>query len=112
VVSGSSLNNAGHIYGNLGIDITTGDLVLSKGGMDGTGGDAHPKRLAWWRAGIATPAWSYAPQTQDIYSGPLVSHMNGVGFHPNLYGLNDGGIVVDSQFRTMFWRRSTDAIDQ
>ena len=110
VVSGSSLNNKGHIYGNMTMDFASGDVYLSKGGMNGSGGDAHSKRLARWD--VANGNWIYAPASQDIYSGALESHMNGVGWHPNLYGSGDGGLIVDDTERTMFWRKSSDAVDQ
>jgi hypothetical protein len=107
VVADSMWNNPGHIYGNLAMDFVTGDLFQARGGMD-VGTDDN-KRIAWWRH--ATQTWDFAPTTQDLYPGGLVSHSNGVAYHPNLYGAGDGGLIVEQQFRTMFWRKSDDAID-
>jgi hypothetical protein len=99
-------SNPGHIYGNSTMDPGTGDLYCSRGGMNGDG--AHAKRIAWYQA--AKGKWEEAPVGRDFYRGALVSHANGCAFHPNLYGPGDGGIVLDTQFRTLLWRKSTDAV--
>jgi hypothetical protein len=106
VVSRGMWNNPGHIYGNFAMDPGTGDLFQSRGGMDGSG--EHPKRIGWYDR--AKGSWGYAPVNRDFYAGALVSHANGCAFHPNLYGPGDGGVVLDTQFRTLFWRKSTDAV--
>lgn len=101
-------NNPGHIYGNFAMDYSTGDLYITRGGMDGNAYE-NSKRARSWR--FSTRSWDrLIPASQDIYAGALVSHANGVAFHPDLYGSRDGGLVIDTQFRTLFWRKSTDAV--
>jgi hypothetical protein len=101
-------NNLGHIYGNTCIDPGTGDIYCARGGFS-SGGD-HFKQLARWDR--ATASWgAYAPTAANISANALVDVCNGVSFHPNLYGVGAGGLIVEQQFRTMFWRKSNDTPD-
>lgn len=104
-------NNPGHIYGNFTMDYATGDIFQGRGGWDKSGADAY-RRIRWWRH--ASGSWGLAPTARDLVapSIAMVTHLNGVVWHPNLYGPGDGGLVVDSQFRTMFWRKSTDSVEE
>lgn len=99
-------NNPGHIYDNLTIDWTTGDIFQVRGGADSSGGRDNYRRAAWWK--YSTKTWGYT--TTDIYSGAFESHANGAAWHPNLYGPGDGGLIWDTQQRTCFWRKSTGAV--
>jgi len=107
VASGSSLSNPGHIYGNFAFDPTCGDIYQTKGGMDGSGADAHPKRLVWYQRSL--PGWVYSPQSADI-SGSMASHANGLVYHPNLWGVGDGGWVLSTVNFTAFWRKADDSV--
>lgn len=106
VVSSGQWNNPGHVYGNSTGDSSTGDVYIARGGMDNAGADNY-KKIARYQTGSG---WGYVPASGDIYASGLVSHSNGVAYHPNLFGSGDGGLVIDQQFRTMFWRKSTDAV--
>jgi hypothetical protein len=96
----------GHIYGNSCLDDSTGDMYYVTGQMDGTGSDLN-KRIRVWNA--VTKTWSRG--TVDVFSGGLVSHSNGLVYHPHAYGRNDGGCIIDQEFRTMCWRKSTNTMD-
>lgn len=98
-------DNPGHIYGNTAIDYTTGDVYQIRGGADSSGNDRY-RRAGWWK--YSTQSWDYT--TTDIISGALVSHANGAAYHPNLYGPGDGGLIWETQFVTMFWRKSNGAV--
>lgn len=102
-------DNIGHIYGNIGLDSSTGDVYLARGGMDGNSVDNY-KRVRRWD--FATKAWgsNLAPVSQDIYASGLSQMPNGCEYHPNLFGSGDGGLILDTDFRHCFWRKSTDAV--
>lgn len=105
VVGTGMWNNSGHIYGNLTMDFTTGDLFISRA----TQGSDNPRRLRWYKRLQGT--WDIAPVSRDIYTGAMENHANGIGFHPNLYGPGDGGAIWNEQARVHFWRKSTDAVE-
>ncbi|GEM_PF-5350210 len=96
-------NNDGHIYGNFTMDFGTGDVFQTRS----SAGSDYPRRARWWQ--YSTRSWVVAPVNQDIYSGAMEDHANGVCFHPNLYGPGDGGIAWNEQGGINFWRKSTDA---
>jgi hypothetical protein len=104
VVSNGMWNNPGHIYGNLSIDWTTGDIFQQRS----TGGSDHPRQAAWWK--YATRSWGFAPPTSNIYSGAMETHANGLAFHPNLYGPGDGALIWNEQANIHFWRKSTNTV--
>jgi hypothetical protein len=96
-------DNSGHIYGNFTMDFTTGDVFVSRA----TQGSDAPRRLRWYKR--VQGNWnSVAPVNQDIYSGAMENHANGIGYHPNLYGPGDGGAIWNEQANVHFWRKSTD----
>lgn len=43
----------------------------------------------------------------EIADSPAAGYFAGMGWHPNLFGTGDGGLVVVADTRTMAWRRST-----
>lgn len=45
----------------------------------------------------------------EIADSPTSGYFAGMGWHPNLFGSGDGGLVVVANTRTMAWRRSTNA---
>jgi hypothetical protein len=90
-------NASGHIYGNLAYDPATGDLFQS------IGGDKRIKRY-----NKATNSWTQL--SVDIYSGSTPSHLNGIAWHPNLYGPGDGGLVIQGRTRQYHWRKSTNTM--
>jgi hypothetical protein len=101
-------NNLGHIYANSTIDPSTGDVYCARGGFQ-SGGD-HNRQVARWDR--ATASWgAYAPTASDISAQTLVDVCNGVSYHPNLYGAGDGGLCIEQEFRTMFWRKSNNTAD-
>lgn len=105
-------NNFGHIYGNIAIDPLTGDFFCVRGGMNQDPGTYdNPKRVRWWKKSTNSWGTNLAPVSQDIYASGLADNGNGVVFHPNLYGVGDGGLIISTQFRTLYWRKSTDAVD-
>lgn len=99
--------NIGHVYGNICLDISTGDVYIGRGGFDGNGVDNY-KRLRRWD--FATKAWgsNLVPRAQDIYASGLDAMGNGCAYHPNLFGTGQGGLAIDFQGVTCFWRNSTD----
>lgn len=102
-------DNIGHIYGNIGLDSSTGDCYIARGGLDGNSVDNY-KRLRRWD--FATKSWgsNLVPVSQDIYASGLAQMGNGLAYHPDLFGSGDGGLVLDTDFRFCYWRKSTDAI--
>jgi hypothetical protein len=101
VVSTGFANGPGHIYGNTGMDFRNGNLYQTSGEIIDT------RKVHRWRR---SNAWDTIPASGGIYNGgSFVNHCNGVAYHPSLYGQNDGGLIVESQFVTCFWRESTDA---
>ena len=88
---------SGHIYGNFAMDPATGDLFQSIG---------NNKRIQ--RYDRASNTWTQL--SVDIYAGSVSSHLNGIAWHPNLYGTGDGGLVIQDENRTMFWRKSTNTM--
>jgi hypothetical protein len=106
VVGRGMWSNPGHIYGNMSIDWTTGDVYQVRGGADSSSGRDNYRRAARWL--YSTKQWGYT--STDIYSGALESHANGAAWHPNLYGPGDGGLIWDTQQRTCFWRKSNGAV--
>lgn len=98
-------NNPGHIYGSFTIDHDTGDLFQWRGNMNGRG--PTNRRASWWK--FETKEWDYIPV--DIYDGALESHPNGSAWHPNLYGRGDGGLILQSGNRTLFWRKKDNAVE-
>lgn len=108
VVSAGQWNNDGHIYGNFTMDFVTGDVFQQRS----SAGSDNPRRLRWWKyanRASGAAAWTVAPATQDIYSGAMETHANGVCYHPNLYGPGDGGTIWNEQNWLYYWRKSTDA---
>lgn len=104
LISSGQFNSLGHIYGNFAYDPITGDLFLTKSMTEGD----TPARASWYKQSLGN--WSsVAPVNQTIFSGAMERHSNGTAFHPNLFGSNDGGLVVDQQQRIYTWRKSTDA---
>lgn len=106
VVGQQMWNNPGHIYGGFTMDYATGDVFQMRGGADNAASD-HYRRAAWWT--FANRTWGYTPV--DLFSGALVSHTNGIAYHPNLYGPGNGGLIADTQFRTLFWRASDNTVE-
>lgn len=97
----------GHIYGNTAFDENSGDLYQTVG----ISGDSDSKRA--WRYRHSTGAWDRrAPGSGTYTSTALNDTCNGAAWHPNLYGPNDGGLVVDQQVTTLYWRQSTDAMQE
>lgn len=96
---GSEIDKAGHIYGNHTLDPATGDLYLQVW---------NESFLRRWTA--ATGQWDFFTSAfGESFSYPI----NGIVWHPNLYGPGDGGIVWTSNFgtssvRMRSWRKSTD----
>jgi hypothetical protein len=88
-------NSPGHIYGNLAYDPATGDLFQSV---------AYKK---YYRYNKATNNWAPLPVN---YNGDMNSINNGIAWHPNLYGPGDGGLIIGDQFRLLFWRKSTNTV--
>lgn len=43
----------------------------------------------------------------EIEDSPTSGYFAGIGWHPNLYGAGDGGLVVVANTITMAWRKST-----
>jgi hypothetical protein len=95
----------GHIYGNFSMDHTTGDLWLTVGDW-GLGSEKRPYRFTQ-----SSQTWALFG---NVYTGGTESHMNGVVYHPNLYGSGDGGVVVlqqnSSSSMALFWRLSTGVV--
>jgi hypothetical protein len=119
VVGSGMWDNPGHIYGNFTMDFATGDCYVTRGGADYPSGRDFARRARCWKysqKGQGSGAWNNtAPVGADYWIGgdnSFVSHMNGVTYHPHLYGQNDGGLIVDSQFVTIFWRKSTDGVQR
>jgi hypothetical protein len=109
VTSGiSGWNYFGHIYGNNAIDESTGDLYQVVGGLNSNG----DTRKAWrYRRG--TGIWdSRAPVNGTFTSGSMNDTANGAAWHPHLFGQNDGGLVIDQQISTLYWRKSDDSMQE
>lgn len=107
VVSNGMWNNDGHIYGNLTMDFTTGDLYVSRS----FAGSDFPRRLRRWiyaNRAQGVGAWGTAPTSQDGFTVNEESHANGICFHPNLYGPNDPGTIWVNQQNIHYWRKNTD----
>lgn len=105
VVARGMWNNPGHIYGAFTIDHGTGDLFQWRGNMNGRG--PTDRRASWWKH--ETKEWDFIPV--DVFDGALESHPNGSTWHPNLYGAGDGGLILQSGSRTLFWRNKDDAVE-
>lgn len=107
-LSSGMWDNAGHVYGNSAIDFATGDFFQSRNCINGT--DA-PRRVRWWKYSLQD--WSsLAPVSQDIYDGAMNDTPNGLVWHPNLYGVGDGGLIWGDQVSFHYWRKSTDAVSR
>ena len=105
----------GHLYGGPALDPTTGDVYVCHAGMNSTSG--HNRQIGWWQYpddnDFANAQWGWSPVTAgNMYQGAFDSTDNGVGYHPHLYGRNDGGWYLDSNSNIVYWRKSTDATDR
>lgn len=99
--------NFGHVYGNLAINPSNGDLFIARGGLNGAGQDA--KRLRRWR--YADRSWGYlVPSNGDIYGSGLQDVANGVACHPHWFGTDDPLVAIDTNFRAMAVRVNTDQV--
>lgn len=97
-------DGTGHVYDNCTLDPATGDLYI----FAGVGSNALQKYTR------ATNTWSTV-LSNAFQPGPpsgLIDPINGVCWHPNLYGTGDGGVIMtagtngnDAGF--VFWRKST-----
>jgi len=95
----------GHIYGNTAFDETTGDLYQTVG-IDGSSDSEKA-----WHFRSSTQSWDRrAPRSGTFTSTALNDTCNGAAWHPNLFGPGDGGLVVDQQVVTLYWRKSTDTM--
>lgn len=97
----------GHIYGVSTLDQSTGDLYLEHSGIGGEGGNA--RKMAHWD--YATKTWGWVPNAGE-WTGSILTTPNGLTFHPHLFGQDDGGTVMDTQTKLLYWRKSTDALFQ
>jgi len=90
--SPGTISAFGHIYGNSTMNSENGDLYLLSGN-EGT--------IRWYRR--ATDDWT------QIESGPwtTTSQKNGLAYHPNLFGTDDGGLVMGTANSIWLWRAST-----
>jgi len=96
----------GHIYGNSAIKTADGTFYQSRNDID-----TAPAKIQRYRYGTG---WDSVPTgAGDMGAGQtLVAVANGLAYHPNLYGAGDGGLILDTQFRTCFWRESNNATEQ
>jgi hypothetical protein len=107
--SGWGGNGTGHVYDNFTFDPATGDCYI----VAGIGTNELQKYTR------ATNTWStvlsnvFQPGPPAGYIDPI----NGVCWHPNLFGTGDGGVVMtagtngnDAGF--VYWRKSTGARTQ
>jgi hypothetical protein len=107
VVLTGAWNNPGHIYGNFTMDFVTGD-VFQQRGFNGVDNVRRLRRWDYTQRASGAAAWGLAPINQDMFTGNEDNHGNGVCYHPNLYGTNDGGAIWSTQSQIHFWRRNTD----
>lgn len=102
-LTAGSINLPGHIYGNSTLDEATGDVYLQ------THANAYARR---WTA--ATGQWDFTTSAFD--AGSISWPINGIVWHPNLYGEGDGGLVWTAYFgstsaRLRSWRKATNTWD-
>ena len=106
----SGINNwdyFGHIYGNNAIDESTGDLYQTVGHIN-----TEDSKKAW-RYRASSGSWDRrVPESGALTTDSMNDTSNGAAWHPNLYGPGDGGLVIDQQFETFYWRKSTDAVQE
>jgi hypothetical protein len=93
-------NRPGHVYASVDIDPSNGDLYYNPGTTD--------NRLLY-RWAYATAAWTLL--TSDIGAGS-VNGPNGVAWHPNLYGIGDGGLVTRTAGAFLYYRKSNGAVQR
>lgn len=91
-------NYGGHIYGNITMDYTTGDLYVTEG--------SFARRVNRYRL---ANGWDIIPGS-DMMTGALNEINNGAVYHPHLFGTNDGGLIVSQEARTFFWRKSNGVV--
>lgn len=89
----------GHIYDNLTLDPALGDLYLMIGGSN-----------TLRRFIAATQTWVDVGVPINP-GGGIGTHQNGVAWHPHLYGLNDGGVIVMGTTNVYFWRKLTNSAE-
>jgi hypothetical protein len=99
-------NGTGHVYDDLTIDPALGDLYI----YAGIGTNAIQKYTR------ATNAWSTI-LTNVFQGGPFIDPINGVTWHPHLFGTNDGGLIITAGTNgnnagLVYWRKSTGARTQ
>jgi hypothetical protein len=102
-------NGAGHVYDNFTGDPATGDLYCFAG--IGTN--------ALQRFNYATQTWGTA-LSNAFQPGPpsgIVDPINGIVWHPNLFGTGDGGVIMCAVTDLpvaglVYWRKSTGARTQ
>jgi hypothetical protein len=102
--SGWNGNGAGHIYSNFTLDPALGDCYC----FAGIGTNALQKFT------YATQTWSTA-LSNAFQPGPpsgIVDPINGICWHPNLFGTGDGGVIMCAVTNLpnaglVYWRKST-----
>jgi hypothetical protein len=80
----------GHVYGNLALGPSTGDLYLG----------VYSKRIQ--RYDQASGHWMQP--AVDISADSIQGHFNGVAWHPDLHGPGDGGVTVTGRERHVLAR--------
>lgn len=93
---------SGHIYSGNAMDPETGDMFLQNY-LDAT--------TRWWNA--ETKTWgltSARPGWNTGFDDDGVG--NGLCWHPNLYGVGEGGLVLRTWHNCWFWRKSTDTWEE
>lgn len=92
-------SDIGHIYGNNALDPATGDGYQQRWGNN-----------QLLRYDGASGAMSFPPPSTTgltLSTSVDAAPQNGLGWHPNLYGSGDGGLVLATQSRLVAWRKST-----
>ena len=95
----------GHIYGNTGFNWYTGELYQVAGGVN----TASNRDLFGYDPDDGTNgSWSEVVSNFDS-GGNWNDTANGVAVHPQLYGPNKPGVIIDQQISTVFIDLSDDS---
>ena len=88
----------GHIYSNITMDPETGDHYFWE--WTGANGVGSLRRL-----NADTETWESLTVSVYLVSSTQDQLPQGISWHPNLYGIGNGGVVIVTENRILAWRK-------